>query len=204
MEPSFENLSGYIGIMRQPLTFITGNPAKAEQLSRHLDYPVTHLKLELAEIQSLELREVVEHKARAAYQLVGGRVLVEDASLIFPALGRLPGPLIKWFLQELDNHGLCRLLDGKGERSAHAEVMFGLYDGQQLQTFQAKRSGRVAEQPRGERSFGWDPIFIPEGWELTWGEMSEREQAQSSVRRVALAQLAEALVTSSSGERWSE
>src|SRR5688572_11256576 len=94
------------------LTFITGNPAKAEQLRRHLEYPVEHQKLDLHEIQSLDLREIVEHKAKDAFRQVGKPVLVEDTSLIFHALGRLPGPLIRWFLEELGNPGLCKLLDG--------------------------------------------------------------------------------------------
>ncbi len=63
------------------ITFITGNAAKAAQLGRHLDHPVTHKKLDLPEIQSLDLHEVVEHKAKEAYKQVGGFVLVENTSL---------------------------------------------------------------------------------------------------------------------------
>jgi len=92
----------------ESLTFITGNTAKAEQLARHLEYPVTHQKLDLPEIQSLDLKEIVEHKAKEAYKQIKKPVLVEDTSLTFSVLGKLPGPLIKWFLTELDNAGLCR------------------------------------------------------------------------------------------------
>lgn len=101
------------------LTFITGNPAKAEQLSGHLEFPVEHKKLDIPEVQSLDLKEIAEYKAREAYQQVQRPVLVEDTSLIFNALGNLPGPLIKWFLEELDNEGLCRLLDNYRDRSAY-------------------------------------------------------------------------------------
>jgi hypothetical protein len=44
------------------LTFITGNAAKAEQLGRHLDHPVAHKKLDLPEIQSLDLREIIDSR----------------------------------------------------------------------------------------------------------------------------------------------
>jgi len=171
------------------LTFITGNPGKAEQLARHLEYPVAHQKLDLPEIQSLDLKEIVEHKAKEAYKQIQKPVLVEDTSLTFSALGKLPGPLIKWFLTELDNIGLCKLLDGYTDRSAYAEVCFGLYNGKELQIFEGGVKGVISESPRGKRGFGWDPIFIPGGSTKTWGEMTPEEQKETSMRRMALKKL---------------
>ncbi len=171
------------------LTFITGNAAKAEQLGRHLNFPVTHQKVDLVEIQSLDLNEIVKHKAKEAFKIVGTPVLIEDTSLVFTALGKLPGPLIKWFLTELDNEGLARLLDGYEDRSARAEVLFGLYDGTKLRTFFGSSVGSIAKKPRGEHGFGWDPIFIPKGYDKTWGEMIPEEQKETSMRRIALKKL---------------
>lgn len=76
--------------MLQKITFITGNAKKAEYLEKYLGFPVAHEKLDLDEIQSLDLREIVEHKAKQAYEKIGSPVLVEDVSLEFTALGRLP------------------------------------------------------------------------------------------------------------------
>lgn len=171
------------------ITFITGNKSKAEQLALHLNHPVEHKKLDLVEIQSLDPEEIIEHKAKEAYKQINTPVLVEDTSLIFHALGKLPGPLIKWFLTELDNEGLCRILDGYEDRSALARVFFGLYDGKELKMFQGEMKGTIAKSPRGKRGFGWDPIFIPEGQSKTWGEMDDEEQKQTSMRRIALKQL---------------
>ena len=171
------------------LTFITGNAAKAEQLGRHLDHPVAHRKLDLPEIQSLDLGEIIERKAKEAHNEIGGVVLVEDTSLVFNALGKLPGPLIKWFLEELDNAGLCRLLDRYDDRTAVAACMFGLYDGRTLQVFEGSAAGSIAETPKGERGFGWDPIFIPQDYAKTWGEMDVAEQEETSMRRIALKKL---------------
>lgn len=171
------------------LTFITGNASKAEQLARHLEYPVEYKKFDIAEIQSLDLKEIAGHKAREAYKQVQSPVLVEDTSLVFRALGRLPGPLIKWFLEELDNEGLCRLLDGYQDRSAQATVCFCFYDGKALETFEGEMAGTIASSPKGERGFGWDPIFIPEGKIKTWGEMDIEEQKETSMRSIALKKL---------------
>jgi non-canonical purine NTP pyrophosphatase (RdgB/HAM1 family) len=177
----------------QNITFITGNAAKAEQLGRHLEHPVAHKKLDLPEIQSLDLHEIIEHKTREAFKQVGGTVLVEDTSLTFKALGKLPGPLIKWFLTELNNEGLCKILNPYEDRTAVAEVCFGLYDGGELKIFEGQTEGMIADVPRGERGFGWDPVFIPKGSEKTWGEMDVDEQKSTSMRRIALLKLEEYL-----------
>ena len=175
--------------MIKSLTFVTGNAAKAEQLARHLKFPVEHKKLELPEIQSLDTAEIIEHKVKEAYKKIRGPVLVEDTSLIFCALGKLPGPLIKWFLHELGNDGLCKMLDGYKDRRAIASVSFGLYDGKELFNFTNSVNGIIAKRPRGKAGFGWDPIFIVDGFKKTWAEMSDEEQKQSSLRRGALKKL---------------
>ena len=118
------------------ITFITGNEAKAKQLQRHLKIDIYHQKLDLDEIQSLDLEKIVKEKAKAAYKIIKSPVLVEDVSLKFHALGNLPGPLIRWFLEELDDKGLCRLINHyKKDRSATAEVAFCLYDGKKAEIF---------------------------------------------------------------------
>ena len=170
-------------------TFITGNPSKAEQLGWHLGVELNHIASDTPEIQSLSLEEIVVNKTKAAFEIVEGPVLVEDTSLVFHALGLLPGPLIKWFLKELDNKGLCHLLDNYDDRSATASVLFGYYDGKELKTFSGEAEGSIAYEPRGKRGFGWDSVFIPKGHKKTWGEMSKDEQSETSMRRIALKKL---------------
>lgn len=173
----------------QEITFITSHPQKAEELSWHLDHPISHQKLDLPEVQSLDPREVITAKAQEAYRQLQRPVLVEDFSLRFSALGKLPGPLVKWFMQELQPKGLCELLDGYSDRGATAQIFCGLYDGNQMRIFDGSREGSIAATPRGEVRFGVDNIFIPEGWDKTWGEMTKEEQIASSVRRIALRKL---------------
>ena len=175
----------------QRLTFITGNAGKAKYLSDYFHLPVEHVKLDLKEIQSVDLKEVVIDKAERAYAIVKSPVLVEDVSLTFKSLKALPGPLIKWFLETLGNKGLCELLDGFNDRGAVAEVEFALCDDAGVHTFGGKREGMIAEIPRGEAGFGWDPIFIPEGYDKTWGEMTPDEKHATSMRRIALEKLSE-------------
>src|SRR3989344_7455466 len=153
----------------ESVTFITGNAAKAQFLVDYLKRPIEHHKLDLAEIQSLDLREVVEDKAKRAYEILKTPVLVEDASLELRGLNNLPGPLAKWFYEALGNEGLCRLLDSADTREATTRCMFALYDGETMHIFEGDMRGSIASQPKGESGFGFDPIFIVEGYDVTRG-----------------------------------
>jgi non-canonical purine NTP pyrophosphatase (RdgB/HAM1 family) len=169
------------------LIFITGNQNKADYLARFLGRPVTHQKVEQDEIQSLDLAKVVEDKARQAYAKIEKPVLVEDVSLEFSALGRLPGTYIKDFEKELGHERLCHLLDGYDDRSATARGMFGYFDGSLLKLIAGELKGTIAEIPRGMNGLGWDPIFIPEGQSLTRAEMDNQgdEETYKSIKPFA-------------------
>lgn len=182
-------------------TFITSNAAKAKYLSEYFDVPVEHVKLHLHEIQSLDPREIVEDKVKRAYKIVKKPVFVEDVSLIFEGMGTLPGPLIKWFLETLGNEGLCKLVDSLETRNARAEIVYALYDGKEVHMFTGERRGRIAERPRGEKKFGWDPIFIPEGHDRTWAEMSYDEIHATSMRRGALEEMKKFILGEQRGEK---
>jgi non-canonical purine NTP pyrophosphatase (RdgB/HAM1 family) len=179
--------------MVERLTFITSHPKKAEQLSWHLDHTVDHESLDIPEIQSLDPSTVISAKALEAYRQLGKPVLIEDVSLRFAALGRLPGPYIKDFLAELKPEGLCRLLDGYNDRTAYVETGFGLCINGTVEIFSASLKGMITENPRGDTGFGTDAIFVPAGYDKTWGEMDKDEQIKTSVRRIALQQLQERL-----------
>lgn len=177
------------------LTFITGNESKAKELSRHLSIQVDHKKIDLEEIQSLSLKEIVIHKAISAYAHIGTPVLIEDTSLTFHALGNLPGPLIKWFLQELDTQGLSDLVSQYSDHTASAEVLYAYYDGKDFYTFGNVVKGSISVSPRGSNGFGWDSIFIPNGHRLTWAEMSDEERAPIALRLPAVQALEDFLRT---------
>lgn len=171
------------------LTFITSHPLKATELSRHLNYPITHHRLSLSEIQSLDPIEITRAKTMEAFRILQRPVLVEDFSISFAALGHLPGPLIKWFLQELKVEGLCKLLDAYDTREAIAQTTFGLCETGEVLTFSGRMEGKIARQPQGDNGYGTDAIFIPHGISKTWGEMNTEEQITWSLRRIGLAKL---------------
>ncbi len=173
----------------EKITFVTGNPNKVKELENYLGITINQQKLDLPEIQSLDLKEVAIAKAKTAYELLGAPVLVEDTALIFSALGKLPGPFIKYFLESLQNEGLANLLNSFENREAIAVTCFALVSENGVQTFTGETLGTIADKPRGEERFGWDAIFIPTGYTETWAEMSLEEKQKTSMRAKALEQL---------------
>jgi non-canonical purine NTP pyrophosphatase (RdgB/HAM1 family) len=154
------------------ITFITGNPHKAEVFAKYMGQEIKHQKIDLDEIQSMDLREITAHKLKQAYNLVNAPVLVEDSGCAMDAFGKFPGPFIKWMVQEISLEDICRLLDAK-DRSAVAGICFGYYDGKTMKFFEGNVHGKISEHPRGESGFGWNSIFIPEGSAQTYAESGE-------------------------------
>ena len=177
------------------LVFITGNQHKADYLAKWLGVAVPHQKVELDEIQSLDIREVVEHKVRQAYDSIKKPVLVEDVALTFSGMGWLPGTFIKWFLEEMGTEGLCRLGRGLDDKHAVASIMYGLFDGKEVRTFEAHMPGTIAPAVRSlegndwKTSLSWNSIFIPDGSVKTYAEMTDEELESFSHRAKAIAKL---------------
>ena len=159
--------------------FITGNQSKADYLSRHLGVQLEHRKLDLDELQSTDLRVIVEHKLRQAYGICKVPVLVEDVSLVFLALGDLPGPYIKWFVDSAGDVACCRMLDGFDDRRAVIRCTYGYYDGADMRFFDSESPGSIATGPRGDNGFGFDRFFIHEGYAITRSEMSQAENERT-------------------------
>ena len=86
-------------IMSKPITFVTGNAKKLEELVAILgnNFPrqMISKKIDLPELQG-EVEEIAIKKCKEAARQVNGPVLVEDTCLCFNSLQGLPGPYIKW------------------------------------------------------------------------------------------------------------
>ena len=158
--------------------FVTGNQDKADYMAKLLGRPLAHQKVDLPEVQAHTVEEVVELKVKEAYKQLKNPVIVEDVGLGFAALGNLPGPFIKFFVDYTGLEATCRMLDSFTDRSATAVCVIGYYDGEMLKLFTGSAEGVIAEHPRGEAgfSFGWDKIFMPEGYgERTRAELTQEE-----------------------------
>ena len=174
------------------VTFITGNLNKLKYLEKYLGFPVEHIKIDLDELQSLDVKKIVDHKVRQAYEQIKTPVLVEDGSLEFEALGGLPGPFIKFFVENMPLETMCRMLDGKS-RKATARTTFGYFDGTEVKFFEGKLEGEISLQPAGENGWHWDKIFIPDGYTLTRAQFDDEEYQKTSMHLRPLAEVKEFL-----------
>jgi inosine triphosphate pyrophosphatase len=163
------------------ITFVTGNAHKARILEDYLGFPVSHQSIDLDELQSLDLHEITDHKVKQAFEIIKGPVLVEDVAVKFDHWGNLPGPLIKWFVEEMGLEKICRLLDSSASRDATAMITFAYYNGYSIKFFDGEIVGKIAQNPRG-KDFGWNPIFIPNGSDQTYAEMDEQNKLAKGLR----------------------
>ncbi|KAH1229096.1 Inosine triphosphate pyrophosphatase [Glycine max] len=162
-------------VLSRPVTFVTGNAKKLEEVRAILgnSIPFQSLKLDLPELQG-EPEDISKEKARMAAVQVNGPVLVEDTCLCFNALKGLPG--------------LNNLLMAYDDKSAYALCVFSFAAGSNSEpiTFSGKTPGKIVP-PRGPNDFGWDPIFEPDGYDQTYAQMPKEEKNKISHRSKSLA-----------------
>ncbi len=166
--------------------FVTGNPNKVREAGEILGMALEQVNLpELHEIQTHDLEGIIEDKTRQAYKAVNGPVLVEDSGLLFSAWNGLPGALVKWFENTVGCEGMLKMLEPFDNREAFALCYVGFHDGKNIKTAKGMVKGRVADQLQGSNGFGWDTLFIPDGHDRTYAEMSAQEKNSISHRRRA-------------------
>ncbi|KAN0066376.1 nucleoside triphosphate pyrophosphohydrolase ham1 [Thecaphora frezii] len=177
------------------LTFVTGNANKLREVQQILasspDFPYdfTNQDLDLPEIQGTT-QQVAQAKCSAAAAALNGPCITEDTALCFHALNGLPGPYIKDFMKNVGHSGLNSLLDGFSDRTATALCTFAYCagPGEEVFLFEGKTEG-VIVPARGEKKFGWDPIFEIKGTGLTYAEMEAGQKNLLSHRYKALSAL---------------
>ena len=134
-------------------------------------------------------------KARAAATGSGKPALADDSGLVVPALGGAPGIYsARWAGPERDFGMAMRRVEtelGSKDATAHFVCALALAwpDGH-IETVAGEVHGRLIFPPRGDRGFGYDPIFIPNGHDTTFGEMDPDAKHRISHRADAFRKLA--------------
>ena len=134
-------------------------------------------------------------KARAYAAATGLQTIADDSGLEVYALRGAPGVRSRRFFgQEVSaedrNTNLLALLDGVGDRSARFVCVTALAspDGR-VEIFEGEVHGEIAESPRGEAGFGYDPVFVIAGDGRTMAELPSMEKHRISHRGLAGAKL---------------
>jgi len=156
---------------------------------------------EISEIieSGTSFEENAKLKALAVSRKLPGLVIADDSGLEVEALGGAPGmhsaryagtnttnrEKIDRLLEELARAGAA-----KDARRARFRCVLALArNGEVLGVFEGIIEGQIADRPRGARGFGYDPIFVPKGFQQTFGELGPAEKNQLSHRARALKKL---------------
>src|SRR6267143_2985701 len=182
------------------LVIASHNPGKVEEISTLL-MPFRIAGLSAASLGIPEPEETGDSfeanaalKARAAAEASGLAALADDSGLVVPALGGAPGIYsARWAGPTKDFRvAMARVHRELGEqdRSAFFVAVLALAwpDGN-LDLFRGEVAGILVWPPRGERGFGYDPMFVPAGRTETFGEIEPPEKHRISHRARAFAEL---------------
>jgi len=167
------------------LVIVTSSPDKLAEINEILGTNHKVSTLDIPEIQSLDLNEVISDKAKSAYQKIKKPILVEDVSFEIKALGGLPGTFIKFFLKTLGTEGTTVLVKGKSTNTKVTTAV-AIYDGKILKIFKGTIYGTLSAKNKGKYGFGFDKVFIPKGYKQTLAQMPPRLKNKISHRANAL------------------
>jgi len=172
------------------LIFITGNLEKfleAKKLLGEFGIRLEQADIEMTEPQSDTLEEVAEKCAEEALKKVGERFIIEDSGLFVNSLNCFPGVYSSYVYRKIGCEGILRLLTGSADRSAYFMTALAYGEpGNRIRFFTGRVEGNIATEQRGKSGFGYDPIYIPLGSNLTFAEMSTEEKNKFSHRSRAL------------------
>ena len=133
-------------------------------------------------------------KANRIFQATGIPCFADDSGLAVDALDGAPGVWSARFAgpskNDLENNKkLLSMLAGTTLRSAHFKTVIAYVDSQQTACFHREIHGSITHEIHGNQGFGYDPVFIPEGWNRTFAEATKEEKNQVSHRAIAFQQL---------------
>jgi XTP/dITP diphosphohydrolase len=140
-------------------------------------------------------------KASAAAEASRLPALADDSGLVVPALGGAPGIYsARWAGPERDFQLAMARVErelAERDRGAHFVAVLALaWPGGEMHLFRGEVYGRLVFPPRGDRGFGYDPIFVPAGHAETFGEMGPAVKTHITHRARAFEKLAASILGS--------
>jgi XTP/dITP diphosphohydrolase len=186
------------------LVFATNNEHKAKEINNILDNNITLLRLSDVDITEdiPEDEPLLEgnamFKARYVHERTGLNVFADDTGLEIEALNGLPGIHSARFAGEAKDSSAniakaLSMLKGIANRKARFRTVIALIFENREYLFEGSVSGIIIDEKRGSEGFGYDPVFIPDGQDLTFAQMPLTEKNKISHRAVAFRKLKEFL-----------
>ena len=178
------------------IKFVTTNDGKYREVASLFHahgIEVGRENLPVPEVQADELEEVVRYSLDVLAGLTASDVLVDDSGFFVDALNGFPGVFSAYTFRAIGVRGILRLMERQENREARFATVMGVRMKGEVHLFRGECRGTVAGEPGGKEGFGFDPIFIPDGREATFAEMSMDEKNAISHRGSAAKKVAEYL-----------
>ena len=137
-------------------------------------------------------------KARYLYERTGLDCFADDTGLEVEALGGAPGVHSARYATDghdfaANNRLLLRNLEGQTNRRARFRTVISLLLGGEEHLFEGVVQGRIIDHEQGSEGFGYDPLFIPDGYDRTFAQMTTEQKNAVSHRARAVRKLADYL-----------
>ena len=130
--------------------------------------------------------KIADKKARQAWKEIQKPLVVWDLSLYIECLNGFPGPLIKWFWEQITCEKICEIARHFGNQNVYTETVLTYCNGEKTLHFTGRIDGTIPESPRGDKGWSWDTMFIPHRSEKTYAEMHPEEVIHFRSHKIAL------------------
>lgn len=152
------------------VTFVTGNGWRHDEAKRLLSgLHVERSRIALGKGDSPELVAIASARVQDAFRQLQVPCFVENTGMFLEAADAFAGARFKRLVEELGEQGFAARY--AGARGVTRVVVAYTADGEQVRLFEGQSSGRVASEPRGDGGYGWDRLWIPDGYERTLAEL---------------------------------
>ena len=176
------------------INFITGNKGKVHEATekfKSLGFSIIQKDLGYPEIQTETLEEVAKYGVNHIQQKgITYPFILEDAGVFIDTLHGFPGVYSSYVFFTIGLEGILQLLKDAKNRSAVFRSVFAYAEPTgKPKLFIGECKGTISTEKIGKKGFGYDPIFIPEGFEKTFAEMDTKDKNLISHRGKSLEKL---------------
>lgn len=191
--------------MNKTMLFATSNENKLQEVRHILDglYHIEGLNVLDFKGEIPETSDTIKGNAIQKVEFIAQHtdrpVFAEDTGLLIDALKGAPGVLSARYAGESKSstanmEKVLEELSGIQQRSAHFKTVLAYRDAEgTIFTFSGRIDGEITTHPRGDRGFGYDPIFVPSGYTKTFGELEAALKNKISHRSLAMRKFVEFL-----------
>ncbi|MFW5936014.1 MAG: XTP/dITP diphosphatase, partial [Candidatus Hadarchaeota archaeon] len=161
--------------------FITSNEGKfreVREMGEKYGIDIEWHQEEYLEPQGSNLKQIATASAGSLTEKLGKPFIIEDSGLFIEGLKGFPGPYSSYVYKTIGNEGITKLVKDIDNRNAYFLAVVAYFDGESIHTFKGRVDGEITSHIRGEKGFGFDPVFLY--GDRTFAEMSSEEKNEVS------------------------